>query len=666
MVSNPGNATILVVEDEQIVALDLQERLQLLGYVVPITVATGHDAIEHALQQRPDLILMDIKLQGEIDGIEAAARIHAKLDVPIIYLTAFGDDTTVDRAEATEPYAYVLKPFKEQEIKIAIEMALFRHRTMRKLAESEAWLAATIESVGDALIAVDPNERIQLMNDEAETLTGWLRHEAIGRDISEVVCLEPEDTREVAGSAKFCSTWLEDRAGCCHYVELARKPIRAPNGQSYGAVLALRDVTERHRRQDTQRTMVEAGAALASTLDMDSALAAVTRLIIPAIAEGYTLHLVDESEAMEKLGVAAVEHRDPAVREMLQRGVGPLEADKSSLLIPLVQEVARTGTTRWLEEVEGPSVARAFGASDDAAFAGLSFHSLMSVPLAARGRTFGALTFLSMSIGRPNDALAITLAEDLGRRIAAALDNAVLYGEAQRAIRVRDEMMAIVSHDLRNPLTTVLANTELLMRSSNGSAKEKAIPIAQGIRRAALRMQRLIGDLLDVARIDKNLLALDLDFCTVGELVEEALDAFYPCQLGTTTHTLVRSISCPEALVRCDRDRIAQVFSNLLSNARAWIEPGGTITISAEKRDGEILFAVSDTGPGIRETEIPQLFKQFFRGTGAGYSGAGLGLYISKGIVDAHGGKISVDSTLSKGSTFYFTLPASAAQRAAS
>lgn len=663
MLSREEKYSVLVVEDEQIVALDLQERLEQLGYHVPATLATGSDAIKKALELKPALVLMDIKLKGDIDGIEAAARIHEHLDVPIVYLTAFGDEPTVRRAESTEPYGYVLKPFKERELKIALEMALFRHRVMRRLSESEAWLAATIQSVADAVIAVDRDEYVRLMNDEAERLTGWHGIEALGKPLDEVMRLEIERAEPDELCDKVMrepTTWLRDRHGVSRCVEVERTPIVRPDGYAYGSVVALRDVSERNRRLKAQQIMLQAGTALASTLDIDAAIDALGRLIMPAVADGFVLHFTsrEHEDSMGTMRLVALQHIHPAVADELRRGLDP--APPTSMMI----DVARTGASRSFSEGNGVSVGQTLGFVNGSDLEKLGIRSLISVPLTARRCTFGVLTFITTSPGADKDELDMALAEDLGRRAGAAFDNATLYGEAQRAIRVRDEMMAIVSHDLRNPLAGVLANTELLLRIPDNAVPARVKHITQGIRRAGLRMQRLIGDLLDVARIDKNLLSLDLGACTVTSLIDDAIDAFQPGAMKVAQ--IIPVVSCPDTLVHCDRERIAQVFSNLLSNARAWTGPDGTITMSAEPCEGEVRFAVKDTGPGIRSSDMKQIFQRFFRGTGAGYSGAGLGLYISKGIVDAHGGRIWVESEQGKGSTFCFTLPVAPARRLAS
>jgi CheY-like chemotaxis protein len=164
---------ILVVEDENIVAKDVVNRLKSLGYTVTGTVASGEEAIRMANQNPPDLVMMDIMLKGNMDGIEAARCILDTLDIPVVYLTAYADEKTLHRAKVTEAFGYLLKPFEERELHITIEMALFKHQMEQKLRESEQWLSAILQSITDAVIATDIQGQIRFVNSVAASLTGW-------------------------------------------------------------------------------------------------------------------------------------------------------------------------------------------------------------------------------------------------------------------------------------------------------------------------------------------------------------------------------------------------------------------------------------------------------------------------------------------------------------
>lgn len=172
--------TILVVEDETIVAKDIQCTLTRLGYRAPATATSGEEALRKAAEIRPDLVLMDIVLKGPMDGVETARELRARYAVPVVYLTAYADDYALERAKTTEPAGYLLKPFQMAELRPTIEMALHRSQTERQAKESLRWLATTVRLVDDGVITTDCLGRITYMNAEAESVTGWEAGVAVG------------------------------------------------------------------------------------------------------------------------------------------------------------------------------------------------------------------------------------------------------------------------------------------------------------------------------------------------------------------------------------------------------------------------------------------------------------------------------------------------------
>lgn len=264
-----SDAKILIVEDEGIEALDLQQRLSTLGYPTPEFVFSGEEAIQRAEETSPDVVLMDIMLNGEIDGVMAAEQIHARFGIPIIYLTAYADEDTLRRAKITEPYGYIIKPFKDREVHITIDMALYRHQMERRLRESEQWFATTLRSIGDAVIATDKNGSITFMNSVAEGLTGWKMEEAIrsvpGAKLTDVFRIINKETREpitdpvarvlqkgsIAGLANRFQ--LVARFGAEIPIDVNAAPIKDDKGQVTGLILVFRDVTEREKAEEDLR-----------------------------------------------------------------------------------------------------------------------------------------------------------------------------------------------------------------------------------------------------------------------------------------------------------------------------------------------------------------------------------------------------------------------------
>jgi PAS domain S-box-containing protein len=268
---------ILVVEDEAIVLLDLKNRLNTLGYTIVGSTAYGEEAIKKAEETRPDIVLMDIGLKGKIDGVQAAEKIRSLFNIPIIFLTANSDFTTLQRAKVTEPFGYILKPFDERELRTTIEMALYKHQLDGKLNETRRWLETTLNSISDAVVTTDVQSRITFMNPAAEAMTGWKAQEAMGRDVREIICVIDEETRQMdacpvdsvirqnEGKAYNGHTALIERGGLERPVDISISPIRDVKGGSIGAVFVFRDVSEKRKAEKALRTS-EANLAKAQAI----------------------------------------------------------------------------------------------------------------------------------------------------------------------------------------------------------------------------------------------------------------------------------------------------------------------------------------------------------------------------------------------------------------
>ena len=252
---------ILVVEDERIIAEVIRKNLLNLGYEVPAVVSRGETAIEKVEELSPDLVLMDIMLKGEMDGIEAAKKIHSCFNIPVVYLTAYSDQKVLERAKITEPYGYILKPFRERELQINIEIALYRHEMEKKIKESKKWFSTTLQSIGDAVIATDSDGSIIFMNPSAQSLTGWTFKEAQGKKLNEVyniineepayktdnIIIRAMEEGVIIGQAK---TILIARDEKRIPVEDSGDPIRDDEGNIIGSVYVFRDVHERLQAEE--------------------------------------------------------------------------------------------------------------------------------------------------------------------------------------------------------------------------------------------------------------------------------------------------------------------------------------------------------------------------------------------------------------------------------
>ncbi|MBD2211824.1 response regulator [Nostoc linckia FACHB-104] len=269
------NANILIVEDEAIVAKDLRNRLTRFGYTVPGVASSGQEAINKALELSPDLVLMDIKLKGQMDGIQAADEIHKHLDIPIIYLTAYADDNTLERAKITDPFGYLLKPFKERELQTNIEIALTKHQLEKQLKNSQKWLSTLLKSISDGVIASDMQEIVNFMNPVAENLTGWQESEAMGRNSSEILNIAHAETRQPIENpikkvlqdgivAKLPENIiLIGKNGQETPIDDSTALIKDEKNNIMGAVLVFRDITDLKKAIEIRKKQAEQAEILA-------------------------------------------------------------------------------------------------------------------------------------------------------------------------------------------------------------------------------------------------------------------------------------------------------------------------------------------------------------------------------------------------------------------
>jgi len=305
--------TILIVEDEAIVAADLAGKLEGMGYTIAGVAARSEEAIELAWRLRPQLLLMDILLAGDIDGIQTAEMIRKRYDVPVIYLTSHSDRATLTRAKATGPFGYILKPFNEQVLVTQIELALYKHQIDRQLREQRELLRVTLNSIGDAVISTDANGIVSFLNPLAERLTGWCADDAVGLPAVRVFrIVDDHDCRQSAEPVKQvldtgCTNTLghsalEKKDGKRVPIESSVSPIQDVSGKVIGAVLIFRDITERMRAEATLKQLNE---TLEQRVAQRTRLAETRTMQLQALAAELI-----EAEERERQRIADLLHED--------------------------------------------------------------------------------------------------------------------------------------------------------------------------------------------------------------------------------------------------------------------------------------------------------------------------------------------------------------------
>ena len=263
-----SKAKILIVEDERIIAKYIQNTLRALGYDISAIVSSGEEAIKMAGEVRPDLVLMDIVLKGDMDGIEAAEQIRNLFDIPVVYLTAYANEKLFQRAKITEPFGYILKQFEERELQIAVEIALYKFEMTQKLKESEKWFFTTLKSIGDAVITTDIHGHVTFINSVAERMVGWKEEDALGKlieDIFHTVDVETGEpienpVREVLREGTIAclkNVLLINKEGVKISIDDSGAPIKTEKGALFGVVLVFHDVTECKRTEKERKSLLE-------------------------------------------------------------------------------------------------------------------------------------------------------------------------------------------------------------------------------------------------------------------------------------------------------------------------------------------------------------------------------------------------------------------------
>lgn len=384
-----------------------------------------------------------------------------------------------------------------------------------------------------------------------------------------------------------------------------------------------------------------AGEELASSLEYEQTIARLARLIVPNLAE---LCAIDIMEAEGALRRAAVAHRNPEDEAALMAQVGTMRTEVPEALVRIMQ-------SRDAHLVDTASTLYPYITAQEA----LGTRTMVFMPLVSRGQTIGIVSAVSTD-SKPFTTDDLPLFTELARRASLAIDNARLYLESQQAVRAREEVLAIVSHDLRNPLSGIMLGASLLQMSEDLSEEDRQQVDTMLV--SAKRMSRLIADLLDITRIEGGKrLPIEAERIEPHELLEETQELF-SAQSAAQSVTLQMQPGEGVPAVHADRHRVMQVLSNLVGNSLKFTPEGGIVSVRVEGKNGEVLFTVSDTGPGIPKENLNDIFSPYWQAKRAERLGAGLGLPIAKGVVEAHGGRIWVESEPGEGTRFYFTLPA--------
>ena len=443
-----------------------------------------------------------------------------------------------------------------------------------------------------------------------------------------------------------------DGAYIWHLVRVV--PLHDADNQVIGWFGAATDIHDRKLESQTLAFLSEASSVLASSLDSDATLKRVGALLVPRIADYCVVHLRDDDGLYRQVMAT---HKDHAQEQILLEFGATRRIDPSDDQSPLYEVVVTQKPVLTADISQAPDAVLHDPAVRDL-YERLHPSSVLTAPLLARGAVRGVLSLVLDEVGQYFTANDLVLAQEISLRIAVALDNARLYAAAQEAVREREALLSVASHELKNPLTSLLGYANLLERRANTNPAfgERELKHVRMIREQGARLTKMLDVLLDVARLDSGQLVLQPASVDLSSVVDRMLT-----EVDTllTRHTILYYEPEAPAIVQGDEMRLEQVVRNLLGNAIKYSPDGGEIVVRLHHEGEQICLDVQDRGIGIPTEALPRIFQRFSRvNNTANISGLGLGLYVVREIVALHGGSIAVASTEGVGSTFTVTLPA--------
>jgi len=599
---------ILLVDDEpdfsKLTALELKN----LGYDV-VTVVDGQEALDLIRDNKPDLVLMDIVLNGQIDGVEAAEEIRSRFNIPVVYLTGYTDDKTLARAKITEPFGYVVKPFECRELRIAIEIALYKADTESKLKTLTEKLRAStasfhniVEKNADGIVVVDRNRIVRFVNHAAEVIFGHKVEELLGETFSfPIVTSEMMEVNIIRKGG-------ENGVGDMRIVD-----IQWESKPAY--LVSIRDITEHKKMEEAlrkserkYRSLVESIPDVTWTTDCEGN----TTFISPNVEKVYGYNPEEIYKAGYSLWFGRIHPDDvEKVKEAYRE---------------LFEKLTRFDIEYRIKRKDGQWI---------------WLHNRSTVIYEKDGVLYADGVFSDVTERKKvGEAL-----ENLNAELKTTIKKLAL------ANRELQDFVRAASHDLKTPLGGIKKLAEWISTDYADKLNDGGRDLINSLLGRVDRMYNLIGGILQYSKIGSvKELQSRVD---INKLVQEVIDMVAPPENVTIT------VENQLPLVKCEKTHITEVFQNLLSNAVKFMDkPQGKVRIGCVEENGFWRFSIADNGLGIEERYFERVFELFKTVQPRDkFEGTGIGLAMAKKIVQLYGGQIWVESQLGKGSTFFFTLP---------
>ena len=617
--------SILVVEDEIIVAKNIENKLTGLGFNVVATTSTGEDAIEKAKSLNPDLVLMDIKLKGEIDGIEAARVIREEKHLPIIYLTSYPDDETFRRAIETEPFGYLIKPFDAKELQRTIEIALYKNELNIKLLETKKMLERAVYAGKTSVWELWFDEKKLVMEPFSTTISGFPINEL--RDNFELwkKVVHPNDLEFVTG--EILRLWNNEKertdfefriitkSGKHRWINL-QATVHPPEGNKPRRIIgSATDITERKlseialkESEEKFRTIFENSSVGMSLLSPDLNFITVNKSF--ASSFGYT------PEEFGKLNMLEITH--------------PSDINRS---LEIAKEFMRSSSL-YSKQVEKRYIRK-------------------------NGEMFWGMVNLT-PIREPTGKIKYFVVQlyDITKRKSAETQLAKNTRELEELNKAKDKFFSIISHDLRSPFNALQGIAEYTIQYIDDMSKDEIKESISNIYNSTRKVYNFLNNLLEWTQIQTGRLELEKSKLNLNDLIAGVCSLYE--ESGINKKITIEQDVPKAAYIFADHYMIETVLRNLISNGIKFTHPGGKVSITAEVKGNLAEITVADTGIGISNENQQKLFRidDQYRVEGtANEKGTGLGLILCKELVEKNGGTIRLESKKDEGSKFIFTVP---------
>ncbi len=539
----------------------------------------------------------------------------------------------------------------------------------RNLRAKQSQLRLITDALPALIAYVDRDERFRFVNQAFETWFGTSVKDLRGKHVRELIgdaayeIARPNMTRALAGEHVVYERSMPYQRGGTRYTSGVHIPDVDENGNVRGFIVLVTDITERKRAEESAQFLAAASETLAASLDYETTVESVTRLVVPQLADWCTITLINPDNTLRTVSMA---HCDATKNELiakLRRYTPTRLPDDNDAATRGTPKVLRTGVAELVADVTDEMlVAYARDSEHLRLLRELKICSYMVVPLCSGKRTFGAVAFTTTAeSGRRYDAADLAVAENFADRFAAAIDNAELLSRARAANQAKDDFLATLSHELRTPLTPIIGWLHMIRsRSLPTSEIERGLDI---ISRNTQSLSRLINDLLDMSAILSGKINLDKTSITLAAALREAIERIQPQASARGVH-IEFSNPCVEfehLVVKADRTRLVQIFWNLLNNAVKFSDDGGRVTLGCEVEAGACRVSVRDEGIGIAPEFLPHVFESFRQADSSStrtYGGMGIGLSLVKKFTEEHGGTICIESGgARRGTLITVTLP---------